>query len=382
MIFVEDAAPNEVLWVQIDRERRGTLEGHADELVEASADRVTPRCSLFGRCGGCSLQHVSYGAQLRAKEAALESALVRIGRLDLSKVEVAPSFASEPYGRRTRARLHVAPARGRPVIGFYARRSNDIVDVTACPIVSPKLEAALEGVRSELRRVHRAAELELVESREGVLIGAPTELLRANSISATLDGAARFVDPAFGALAPEDGQGDHFVSPESFTQSHGAGNSALVGDVSAIVDELRPETILELYAGSGNITRALVAEGRSVLAVERDPRSADLFARAFAGVPRDPRSVEDAVLELQKGPKRFDLIVADPPREGLPEPVRRGIVALRPRAMVLVSCDLAAFARDVGWFAKRGFALDRVRLYDFYPQTDHAEVLGRLRAQP
>jgi tRNA/tmRNA/rRNA uracil-C5-methylase (TrmA/RlmC/RlmD family) len=265
------------------------------------------------------------------------------------------------------------------VIGFYARRSNDIVDVTACPILSPKLEAALDDVRSELRRVHRAAELELVESREGVLIGAPPELFRANSISPeALDGAARFVDPAFAALAPEDGQGDHFVSPESFTQSHGAGNSALVGDLRVIVDELQPSTILELYAGSGNLTRALVADGRSVLAVERDPRSADLFARAFAGVPRDPRSVEDAVLELQRGPKSFDLIVADPPREGLPEPVRQGIVALHPRAMVLVSCDLAAFARDVGWFAKRGFALDRVRLYDFYPQTDHAEVLGRL----
>lgn len=380
-MFVEGAAPREIAWVSIERERRGTAIGRVEALIERSSDRVEPRCPHFGRCGGCTLQHVAYDAQLRAKERALRSALSRVGKLELTAIELEPSFAAAPYGQRSRARLHVAPARGRPSVGFYARRSSVIVDVTECPVLTPALQSAIALVRAKLRRAHRQAELELVESSLGVLVGIPGDLLRSNDLegfSVAAPHAIRFVVPHFAAEA-RDGFGSYWVSPAAFAQSHGAGNAALLETVTRWIATIAlPARALELYAGAGNLTRGLIRAGFDVLAVERDPRAITSFQRGFPTVPLDQRAAEQAVASFASDGRTFELVVADPPREGLSVAARVGIAKLATRAIGLVSCDLATFARDAGWLSRNGFALVRARLLDFYPETEHAEVAGWL----
>ena len=394
--LVPFTAPGDVVEARPIREKPGLVEGELVRVVEPGAGRVKPRCAVFGRCGGCQVQHLAYDRQVAVKSEVLVETLQRLGKIEPPAPEV---VTGEPWGYRARVELH--GERGH--VGFFARASHDVVEVDGCPIARPEVSRLLRVVRETAMdvRVAHNCDLELVwDGGHGVVA-----VIRAD------EGADRLADrlarlPAFSGVVSGRLTGParwrvlrstHIswktrgvagskarivADARGFSQANAALNAGLAGAVADLARCAAGQRVLELYAGAGNLTVPLLASGADVTAVEVNPAaSADARTNAKANKLPEPTIVAapsaQAVEDFAAAGVRFDVVVADPPRTGL-EP-GLDLARLSPARIVLVSCEPAALARDVKKLVAAGYRLDRLVLVDMFPQTAHIESVALLR---
>ena len=376
VVFLPHAAPGERVRARLVEEHRQYARGELVEVLSAAPERVDAPCPLFRErsCGGCTWQHMSYAAQVRAKHEIAASALRRaIGR----GLELLPTLAPvEPYGWRRRARLHWVrpPPRPAAVVGLYAPRSHQVTRVPACPQLEPALERALEPIHRLLAPgLFQRGEIDLLAgSRDEVHVavrgpcrrGAAEALVEQGGVAGVILGRQ-----VFGAAAVEIEPGQ-WGQADRFAQASRAGNAGLLAAVDRAARPRDGARVLELHAGSGNLTRVLADGAACVIAVDRSPGPASGDAR----VDWRAGAVEDVTGELVAAGERFDLVALDPPREGA-RPLCGPIAALEPRRVVYVSCDPATLARDLDQLDRLGYAARWAQPIDLMPQTAHVEVV-------
>jgi 23S rRNA (uracil1939-C5)-methyltransferase len=332
VVFVSGGAPGDLVEVRIVDEKRRFARAELLRVVEPGAARIVPACAIADRCGGCPWMHVSREAQLAAKEAIVRRALARLD-VEVRQI-VSPT---PPLGYRVRARW----SRKGDAVGYSARRSHDIVDVTHCPALVPELEAAMLAHKSRVREGGSLVGLAAPDGR--VSVGVPGQ-------------SVAELDVGF------------FADAHAFTQASWAGNEQLRALVRDAVGDSR--RILELYAGAGNFTRDFV--DREGIAVEGEAAAAARLARLLPPAWRAlPLPVGRA---LQQIDGRFDVVVLDPPRAGAAE-VMPHIARLTSR-MVYVSCDPMTLARDLAAVGWRGWA----QPVEMMPQTSHVEVVAYMQS--
>jgi 23S rRNA (uracil1939-C5)-methyltransferase len=355
---VPATAPGDRVRVRIVEEHARHARGRVVELLEAGAARTDPVCAVFGTCGGCTWQHVSYPAQLEAKAAILRDALVRIGKLtppqDL-RVQPSPS----PYAYRGRARVLVAGGR----VGFRRRSSHALCATARCPILVPELEARLRELAA--RPPERDGEWELTAGEGGATRAVPLgrEEARGEPILVPV-GADRLR-----------------VSPGVFLQSNALLLDALAGAVAEAAGS--GALAIELFAGAGFLTLGLARRFARVVAVEGSRDAAADLAESCRAAGRGnveviAEPVEAVLAARDRLPAGADALVLDPPRRGLPPGSAEALAELAPRRIALLSCDPATLARDLAGLRARGFALTDVRGFDLFPQTAHVEALAVL----
>ncbi|MFH2009148.1 MAG: class I SAM-dependent RNA methyltransferase [bacterium] len=384
-VFVPGTAPGDTVRVRLRDQHRRWCRAELVEVVDAGPDRRLPACDVADRCGGCQWQHVGYEAQLRAKQQLLRRAF-RQARLDADPAPLVASPRSLAY--RCRARLRWTSAGGAPALGFLGARSHRVVDLTACPILLPALSSLLPGLREQLPRSTSEAELRLLGNEQGhCALGLPGELEAAaaglGAALPTLRGV-QLLTPAAGVAwgdahidqeAP--GATPFWTSPATFFQANPAMNRLLRAQLDDWVGAVSGP-LLELFAGTGNLTRTLASHG-AVIAVESQPAAVQLARRNLDG--RDVKWVEDdagrALATLTDQGFRPGLVVLDPPRAGARE-VMGALAAQRAPRILYVSCDPMTLARDVAGLAAQGYALRRLRAFDTMPQTSHFETLAEL----
>jgi 23S rRNA (uracil1939-C5)-methyltransferase len=328
--FVPRTAPGDRVRVRIVKQTASFARGELVEIVTPSPDRVAPACEAFERgCGGCTWLHVARAAQLDAKHAIVAGALRKLDGLVVERI----ADPCPPLGWRRRARFHVANG----VVGLYREGTHDIVPLTACPQLEPELAPVLATAHPP------DGELVMLRGFRG--------------------------DIAVGDDAPPiELEPGLWTGARDFAQASAAGNAALVALVRAAV-RTGPGAVLELYAGSGNLTRGLVANGWTVTATDvvAPPRHVDR-AQFLVGPTAEVLARIDGL---------YDAIVLDPPRTGAAEAIA-GIARLAPLSIVYVSCDPATLARDAAALVAAGYRADRAWPIDLMPQTAHVEVVLRL----
>jgi len=374
--FVALAAPGERVTARLGRAKARVAWGELVAIVQPSPVRVAPPCPYFGRCGGCQWQHVTLEAQRAAKRAIVERAL-GAERAPVAALET-PVPAGTPY--RDRARVSVGPA---GELGFRARRDHRIVDVERCLLLTPPAAAALAAVRRAARGWPAGTEIDLQAGNDGVHVSVrvgpasatspPRRLAAASALEAWRDAGVvgvRVDQDVAGAAdvdVSEPGGPPLRVPAGGFAQVGRTANAALV---RVVRDRLPPEPgrIVELYAGSGNFTRHLVATGATVEAsdgdrgaVERGRRNVPA-ARWSVGPPR-PEAVNAGT------------VVVDPPRAGLDDGHLRAALGAR-RRLLYVSCDPQTLARDARRLQREGFVLTEVVALDLMAHTFHVEVVA------
>jgi 23S rRNA (uracil1939-C5)-methyltransferase len=364
--FVPLAAPGERVRARIEREKGKMAWGELTAIERPGPDRVAAPCPLFGACGGCQWQHVTPAAQLGAKRAIVERAL---------GAPVADALAAgPPFGYRERAKLAVGPG---GTLGFRARRSHDVVDVPACPLFGAELARALPALRALARGLAAGVEIDVQAGNDGVHVNvahadatsaahARREIDRlgaAGVVGLSLSGKPTLGQPDVDVAEP--GSPPLRVPADGFAQVGRGGNAALVAAVISAVGPA-PGTVLELYAGSGNITRHLVRGGaKAVSACDGDP----------GAIARGARNVPEAAWSQRPPAVDADTVVLDPPREG----ADRAHLAAASRArhrVVYVSCDPQTLGRDARLLRAAGFELARAVALDLMPQTFHIEVVA------
>jgi len=412
-VFVPLVLPAERVEAAVVEERPGFARAKLDRVLEPSPSRTSASCPYFGECGGCHYQHATYDEQLRLKGEILRETVARIAKLELPEIA---THASEPLHYRNRTRLKFAVTAGgetRFEVGYHRLGSHRLLPVRECPISSPLINRAIQGLWSmagEFDLPKGLAEVELFADHTDarVLVEFVVEAnYDRGSATAFAEELQRKVPAIVGVAAvPRASRGEeqvaapelneavaacaetlwgrdyleyrageltYKVSAGSFFQTNRCLTEALLKLVTA---EARGKLAMDLYAGAGLFTLPLAKSFERVIAVEAAPAS---FGDLKANAPRNVKTVQ-ATTEayLARGAAKPDLVVIDPPRAGLGKKVVAGLTRLAPKMLVYVSCDPSTLARDLPGLLAAGYRVTKADLVDLFPQTFHMETVLRM----
>ncbi len=352
--FVPYALPGDVAVIQIERELRGVLWGAIESIETPSPHRVEAPCPYFGTCGGCTWLHFAYPAQAEAKQQIVRDCFERIAKLDVPiEWRDVPELR---LGYRTRAKFFAKDG----LRGFHALRTNDIVDITHCALCHPRLNEILRV----LREIGCKTDVEVCVNPEGddVLVWSerPNAMLGEHFPKA---GHRR----AKGKRSRFMFDGAPIVNG-GFAQASLLLNRLLREVVRAEIGA--PEKLLDLYAGSGNLSITLPASV-DVTGLDED-RAA--IAAADSVRPKSYRAGKGPAFLRAFKRGRWNAIVLDPPRTGA-KAIMKDLSKTRADRIVYVSCNPATLARDAAVLCGNGWHAERVTVLDLYPNTAHVECV-------
>ena len=419
-VFVPGTAPGDEARVRIVKDCGRYAFGILDELLTPSPDRIPVDCPVAGPCGGCSLRHLDYAAELRAKQESVLDAFRRIGGLEVPVLDILPSPEVDRYRNKVQFPVGV-DKNGVPCIGFYAGRTHRIVPCPDCklqPGVLNEIGNALcaffaqQGIRPYdeqsgkglvrhifLRRGAHSGQImvclvctraklphaeQLCTALREQFPAISTILLNVNAKNTNvilggenhiLYGPGYIEDTLCGVPVR--------LGPLSFYQVNTLAAERLYG-VAAQYAQLTPDdTLLDLYCGMGTIGLSMADQCRELIGVEIVPEAIESAkanaARMGETVAAKSRffcaDAGQAATQLAAEGLHPDIVMLDPPRKGCDEATLSAVVRMAPRRVVYVSCNPATAARDAAWLEKNGYHAEKVQPVDLFPRTKHVECV-------
>ena len=419
-VFVPGTAPGDEARVRIVKDCGRYAFGILDELLTPSPDRVPVDCPVAGPCGGCSLRHLAYTAELRAKQESVLDAFRRIGGLEVPVLDILPSPEVDRYRNKVQFPVGV-DKNGVPCIGFYAGRTHRIVPCPDCklqPGVLNEIGNALcaffaqQGIRPYdeqsgkglvrhifLRRGAHSGQImvclvctraklphaeQLCTALREQFPAISTILLNVNAKNTNvilgsenhiLYGPGYIEDTLCGVPVR--------LGPLSFYQVNTLAAERLYG-VAAQYAQLTPDdALLDLYCGMGTIGLSMADQCRELIGVEIVPEAIESAkanaARMGEAVAAKSRffcaDAGQAATQLAAEGLHPDIVMLDPPRKGCDEATLSAVVRMAPRRVVYVSCNPATAARDAAWLEKNGYHAEKVQPVDLFPRTKHVEAV-------
>jgi 23S rRNA (uracil1939-C5)-methyltransferase len=413
VVFVADGMPGDRVRAEVQKSKRAYAEARAIEILEPGADRIEPQAAH----PGAPWQVLPYERQLEVKQAQVEDALRRIGRLEGIELEpIVPAIETWRYRNKLEYSFGTGPD-GRMVCGFHAPgRWEEIVELTDCLLASEPANAARErvvqwcraqGLEAFDRRTRDGFLRNLVvrESRrtgelQVRLVTAPGDLdtrglidaaqpvggllwTRTDSVAETTQEGETELLVGGDRLEEEIGGLVVRISPSAFFQTNTEMAERLYGLAIDYAAPTGTDRVYDLYCGIGTIGLLIAPRAAEVWGLElAEEAIADAIANArlneidnaqfFAG------DVRLAMRELVERAGRPDTLIVDPPRSGLSQKVVRRIIEAAPRRIVYVSCNPTTLAPNAAQLVEAGYVLQRVRPVDMFPQTPHIECVALL----
>lgn len=401
-LFVDGALPGEEVLFTYIAQRKRFDEGQVEKIILSSPDRTEPHCKYFGLCGGCSLQHLSPGAQILAKQQVLLDSLKHIGKLEPEKV-LSP-LTGPTWGYRRRARLGVkfVIKKDKLLVGFREKRSSLLADLERCEVLHPSVGLLLPELRQLVMSLTGYDQIPQIEVAVGdeatALVFRNLVELGANDLD-TLRRFGRdhhiqiYIQPAgpesVTLIWPETASLSYhlpefnlelFFSPADFVQINADVNRAMISRVIELLQPQAHERVLDLFCGLGNFTLPLARHAAHVTGVEGE---AKLIQRAQDNAQRNGiHNAEFYVADLSQdlsgqpwAKQRFDKILLDPPRTGALEIIQQ-LPAFGAVRIVYVSCNPATLARDAQELVQQGYTLISAGVLDMFPHTTHVESIA------
>ena len=421
VLFVPGGIPGEVCLVQVVNIGRSAAHAKLLRIEHPSPHRITPDCPNFPACGGCDFRHMDYAMELELKRRRILDALNRIGGCALETLEI--TGAAEQEGYRNKVQYPVQEQNGRAEAGFFSAGTHRVISITHCRIQPDCADRVREAVLGWMARYHIRAYDEKtgrgyirhIYIRRGAVSGETMVCICANC--KTLPKRAELVD-AIRAAFPEVttivfsanetrgntvlgttfetlyGPGtihdtlcglDFRLSPAAFYQVNHDQAEILYGKALQFADLRGCETVLDLYCGTGTITLCLAREAGRAIGVEVVPQAIeDAKENAVRNGLADQTEFycmdagQAAQMFASRG-ERPDVIVVDPPRNGVSGDVIEAMAAMSPQRIVYVSCDPATLARDVKLLHERGYTLQTAQAVDLFPRCAHVETVALLQ---
>ena len=381
VVFVPRSAPGDLARLRLNAKAR-FARGEIVELLRRSAARVEPPCEHYTRdhCGGCQLQHLSYGAQLGAKRRIVVETLARIGKRAVTLDAVHPSAMPWRYRRKLTLAMR-RTGTGDWIAGLHPYDDPDAVFALGdCPITDERVVATWRAIIGAARLMPNVQRLRgavrLLDSGASFVLEGGRQW---NAGPALLDAV-----PGLRAIwwAAEDERprlvaqrDDEATTGASFAQVNVAVGAAMHDHVVARVMSYGPSTVVDAYAGTGDTAVRFAAAGARVTAIEVDRDAAD-FAGTRLGPPS--RSIAGRVEDNIAASLPADVVVINPPRTGIDARVAAVLERAdpAPRAVIYVSCDPATLARDLTRMPS--YRVVGAAAFDMFPQTAHVETVCEL----
>ncbi len=416
-VFVQGAVDGETVIARVIKTAKNYAVARIEKWIEKSSERQEPFCPVYKRCGGCSLQHMSYKKQLEFKRRVVIDNLERIG--GFKNIEVNQVIGMEnPTHYRNKAQYPVGMGSSGPVAGFYARHSHEIISSVSCEIqaeacqnvrnviidkigeagIPPYDEKTGKGVlRHIVCRVSQSTGdlmVVLVVTKENIpgleklvrhiVKEFPQEKSIILNINNRRDNVilGEKVITVYGQDTIVDRLGPFLfhISPLSFYQVNPAQTLVLYEKAVEYAGLTGNEIVFDLYCGIGTISLFLAQRAKKVIGVEvveeaieaakQNARLNSIFNTEFyAGF------AEEVVTELYREGKKADVVVVDPPRKGCDQTLLETIIQMKPTRIVYVSCNPSTLARDLKYLCADEYEISEVQPVDMFPWSEHVECV-------
>jgi 23S rRNA (uracil1939-C5)-methyltransferase len=377
-VFVPYAISGERVRVNVLTQKKSYARAELIEVLEASPNRIRPRCPHFSDCGGCHFQHMDYESQLRAKADVVRDQLKRIG--GLTEARVLPTLAN-PSPWAYRVDVSLSPTSGGD-LGFWSPRKREVIPIDTCHIIHPSLLALWQDIELTLPGLRK---LTLRMGKDGALLAAlevegvePPQLTVDFPVSVAIvlpdKRAASLIGDSYLVQLVK---GREFrVSPGSFFQPSPAAVALLIDTVLNYAALTGAETVADIYCGVGTLTAFLSEKSRQIVGIDMNP---DAIADAVVNLgDHDHVSLyqgraEDILPLLDLAP---DVVVVNPPAKGLSAAIFDWLSSRRPERIIYAGSDVAKVARDGKQLGRIGYELVELQPIDMAPQTFQVETVS------
>ncbi len=414
-VFVPNTAVGDVIECKLLKLKSSYAYGKIEKIISASSDRVDVDCPVYSRCGGCCFRHISYEAELRAKEGFVKDSFQRIGGFGLEPEPILG--CKDIYNYRNKAQFPVSKGENGSIYGFFSPRSHNVIGIQGC-LIQPEIFSEIAGYIVKyidfsgiqpydektgsglLRHIYLRIGAYTKEIMVTLVVTANTHSFdrlvagltasfpqiktvvlninpeRTNVIlgksEVVLFGSGRITDIMCGLEVD--------ISSHSFYQV----NTFAAENVYALAREYAglsgSETLLDLYCGIGTVGLSMRDRVAKLIGVEVIPEAV-LDARHNAernGVKNAEFICGDAgkvSQELSRSNTKLDVIIVDPPRKGCDKATLDAILSMSPKQIVYISCNHATAARDSKYLCENGYNLIKYRPCDMFPRTGHVETV-------
>lgn len=415
-VFVEGLLPKEKAEILITKVKKSFGYGKIINIIEPSLERCAPLCQYFKTCGGCTIQHMSYSAQIKFKQNRVRDCIEHIG--GVNNIEVLPPVGmDEPWNYRNKAQYPVGKDKdGNVVIGFYAKRSHRITSIDRCMLQNPAADPVImvfksfinefkitvydeskqKGlIRHVLTRVGFATGEIMVTvvingdklphatqliDRLKEIAGIASVILNINKSNTNVILGDKCIT-LWGKDTIRDRIGNTWfdISALSFYQVNPIQTKKLYKLAVEAAGLTGKETVFDVYCGIGTISLFAADKSKSVYGIEVVERAIEdakhnAEINGIKNAEFEAGKAEDILPRMYSEGKRADVIFLDPPRKGCEKSVIDAVCGMEPAKVVYVSCDPATLARDMKIFAEKGYKTNKIQPVDQFCQTCHVET--------
>ena len=420
-VFVEGGLINDKVKVKINKSKKNYAVGDIVEIIEKSPFRVDRLCSdSLKDCGGCQIQELDYKKQLEIKTNEVKQVISRIGKLE--NVTIYDTIGmEEPFRYRNKAQFPIQKINGAPAIGFYKKKSHDIIPTNKCIIQHDINDKIIQIIKTYINaydvsiydeKTHTGVLRHLV-TKIGfttgevmvVLVANGKKLPYLNELASVLEenipgfktlvvnvnrektnvilGKENRVIYGEGKINDYIGDLVFEISPLSFFQVNPVQTEVLYNKALEYAELKENDTVFDIYCGIGTISLFLAQKATKVYGieiVEAAIEDAKINARLnkldntefYAG------KAEEVVPKMYKEGKTANVVVVDPPRKGCDDKVLDTIVSMAPDRVVYVSCNPSTLARDLAYLDERGYKCIEIQPVDMFPHTMHVECVAKI----
>ena len=415
-VFVDGGLVKDKIKVKITKSKKNYAVGEIVEILEPSPYRVERKCSKeLKECGGCQIQELDYKEQLNLKTNEVKQVISRIGKLDDVVIHNALGM-EEPFRYRNKAQFPIQKVDGVPVIGFYKKKSHDIIPTNQCIIQHDVNDKIIKIIETYIRaykvsiydeKTHTGVLRHLV-TKVGfttkevmvVLVANGRKLPYLNELASVLKenipgfktlvvnvnrektnvilGNENRVIYGDGKINDNIGDLVFEISPLSFFQVNPVQTEVLYNKALEYANLGENDTVFDIYCGIGTISLFLAQKAKKVYGieiVEEAIKDAKINANInnLDNVEFYVGKAEEVVPKMYKQGKRANVVVVDPPRKGCDEKVLDTIISMQPDRVVYVSCNPSTLARDLNYLDERGYKCLEVQPVDMFPHSVHIE---------
>jgi len=397
-IFVAYALKDEVVDVKIIKVTKKYAIGKLVKIYKKAKDRVAPFCDVFKRCGGCDLQHINYKEQLNIKKQIVENNLRRIG--GFTDIKVKEIIGMEyPYEYRNKVQYPIL----NNEVGFYAKKSHDIIVHNECKIQSDIINDIVDYLKQKLDNNIR--HIVFRSGDEGVML-----ILVSNITSTNIDINKLIIKfpiiktivlnhnntntnvvmskknkILYGKGYIEDAllENTFRISPNSFYQVNKSQTEVLYKKAIQLANIDKTHTVLDLYCGIGTIALSVAKQAKKVIGietVEEAIKDANVNKKnnKINNVQFICNKAEDEIVRLYDKEIKADVVIIDPPRKGCDRRLIDTIIKMNVNKIVYISCESSTLARDLEIFCKNYYNIKEVIAIDMFPHTKHVETVTLL----
>jgi 23S rRNA (uracil1939-C5)-methyltransferase len=398
--FVPLTAPGDRVRARVRRRKKDFVEAELVDLLEPSPERQQAPCPHFGDCGGCDLQHMTGVAQRLAKAEIVRDCFQRLAGIDVTEILIAPDPAGPELGYRNKIRLFASLT---GLYGLMRRGSHDVVPLETCLQMPQRFTTEILPWLRTLPPMEQL--LVRLDNRGNFLVSMFGRPNRARVIKRMLDELPAGQPPLAGCsglvfnnlplwgrdyLVMEVVDRKYRVGTQSFFQANLAETVSVIDAVRDCIARTREPggLLVDLFCGVGLFSLALSDWFEHIVAVDSDSH---VIHDARNNVERDRETVPKTIVHEKRieswlaAPEipentswMMACVLVDPPRKGLGEKVTTALAGRKPKDIIYLSCDPATLARDTAALVKSGYRLERLRIFDMFPQTAHIETLMHL----